>query len=118
MRLLRGRVVIREITGRSTVLWTPAPGLRDVRTHVGRVLAMGPAALSASRADAREVEPGFVVGDVVQYHFTHLEELATNFWDGKRAHWIPQENVDAVIIDSAYHETETETETPHSEIDA
>lgn len=115
MKLLRGRIVIREIREPRGPLWTPDPNPKVVHTHVGRVLAMGPAALSSSRAEAREVAPGFVVGDVVQYHFTHLEKLATNLWeDGKKAHWIPQENVDAVIVDSAYHKTEI----PMSQIDA
>jgi hypothetical protein len=43
-----------------------------------------------------EVAPGFGIGDVVQYHFTHLEEAATNTYEGEKAVWIPQENIDGV----------------------
>jgi hypothetical protein len=44
-----------------------------------------------------EVDHGFRVGDLVQFHFTSLEAMARNTWeDGKAALWIPQENVDAV----------------------
>ncbi len=91
---MRGQVVIQEISPQaSAVLWTPAPGLRDVETHTGRVLAMGPPARTPTGA---EVEHGFVVGDLVQYHFTHLEEAATNTWNGEKAVWVPQQNVDGV----------------------
>jgi co-chaperonin GroES (HSP10) len=99
IRPLRGQVVIREETPpASKTLWTPAPGPRQVHTHTGKVLAMGPPARTARGA---EVVHGFAVGDVVQFHFTHLEELARNTWeDGKPALWIPQENVDAVWEES------------------
>lgn len=97
--LLRGRVVVREVHEDSRgALWVPRPGPRQVRTHTGRVLSTG---APARAPGGTEVPHGFGVGDLVQYHFTTLEEAASNVWeDGKVAHWIPQENVDAVWEDS------------------
>ena len=93
IRPLRGQVVIRE-TRPATYLWTPDPAQRQVHTHQGVVLALGPPARTPTGA---EVEHGFAVGDLVQYHFTYLEKLALNAWeDGLPAHWVPQENVDGV----------------------
>jgi hypothetical protein len=70
-----------------------------VRTHVGRVLALGPPA--RLNGSGPEVPHGFEVGDLVQYHLTHLEKMATNPWppDGEMAVWVPQENVDGVWVD-------------------
>ena len=94
IRPLRGQVVIRETKATTGPLWTPDPNPREVHTHTGRVLAMGPPARTPTGA---EVAPGFQPGDLVQYHFTHNQENATNTWeDGALAHWIPQENVDGV----------------------
>jgi hypothetical protein len=65
-----------------------------VRTHRGVVLAMGPPARTSGGV---EVEPGFAPGDVIQFHFEHHQETATNMWtDGKPATWLPQSSVDAV----------------------
>lgn len=101
IRLLPGQVVVREERSEpSTALWTPAPGARDVRTHRGRVLALGPPArLGGSGV---EVPHGFGVGDLVQFHFTHHQDAATRPWplDGKPATWVPQENVDGVWVES------------------
>jgi hypothetical protein len=97
IRLLPGQVVVREERPEPSVaLWTPAPGARDVRTHTGRVLALGPPA--RLNGSGPEVPHGFAVGDLVQFHFTHLEKAATNPWppDGKLAIWVPQQNIDGV----------------------
>ena len=104
---LRGRVVIREIKAEArSFLWTPAPDKYHERTHRGRVLAKGAPALrtfhywNGSEWVFKQVEVphGFEVGDVVIYHFTHLQENATRSWDdGEPATWVPQENVDGVI---------------------
>lgn len=100
VRLLPGQVVIREIQPEaSAVLWTPELGARDVKTHTGRVLAMGPPA--RVNGTGAEVPHGFAVGDLVQFHFVHLEKGARNPWppDGEMAVWVPQEAVDGVWED-------------------
>lgn len=91
IRLLRGQVVVRErYDVASKVLWTPDPNDRHTKTHTGEVLAMGP--------PIRGIDPGFVVGDVVQFHFEHNREAWTRPWplDGEMAIWVPQSCVDAV----------------------
>lgn len=89
IRPMRGQVVIRE-TLPSHPLYIPTPRARDVKTHTGRVLAMGPPAVEG-------VDPGFNVGDLVQYHFTIHQEAHTVLWeDGAPATWIPMRDVDAV----------------------
>jgi hypothetical protein len=96
---MRGQVVLREIKPEvSSTLWTPEPGQRQVTTHTGRVLAMGPPArLHLKSADAPEVPHGFEVGAVVQFHFVHNMEAHTRMWvDGDPAVWIPQSCIDAV----------------------
>ncbi len=94
IRPMRGQVVIEEIPqAPSATLWTPTPGARQVKTHTGRVLALGPPARTPTGA---EVPHGFEVGDVVLYRFTFLEKLAENSWQGRKAHWIPQQDVTAV----------------------
>jgi hypothetical protein len=101
VRLLPGQVVVREVLPEASAsLWTPQPGPREVRTHVGRVLALGPPA--RLNGSGPEVPHGFEVGDLVQYHLTHLEKVATNPWppDGEMAVWVQQENVDGVWVES------------------
>ena len=95
VRLLRGQVVVRETSAKQSVIWSPEGKRKDVRTHRGVVLGMGAPALNGTV----EVEPGFKVGDVVQYHFMHHEEAHTREWpeDGTKACWIPQNCIDAVI---------------------
>jgi co-chaperonin GroES (HSP10) len=95
IRPMRGQVVVRlSEPPASAALWTPEARPRDVRTHRGVVLAMGPPARTAGGV---EVEPGFAPGDVVQFHFEHHQETATNMWtDGEPATWIPQSSVDGV----------------------
>ncbi len=96
IRLMRGQVVIREHADRpSETIWTPERRQREITTHRGTVLAMGPPALIFDRY---EVPYDFDVGDVVQYHFAHHREAWTHPWtDGKPATWVPQASVDAVI---------------------
>jgi co-chaperonin GroES (HSP10) len=95
VRLLRGRVVVREIQTVSSRLWTPDPNERETKTHRGIVLAKGPPALTRK---GHEVPHGFEIGDVVQFHYVHLKELSINEWiDGKPANWMPQNCIDAVI---------------------
>ena len=110
IRLMRGQVVIREIdTKQSDWLWTPTSKPQDVHTHRGIVVAHGPPSLncvtdSMGRCTSltclhAEVQLGFSVGDVVQYHFSgHHQSAHTRCWeDGKDATWVPQRDVDAVI---------------------
>ncbi len=98
IRPMRGQVVIREIPPQpSAQLWTPDPNPRQVTTHTGRVLALGPPARTAGGA---EVPYGFGVGDLVLYRFTFLEKLSTNTWEDQPAHWVPQVDVTAVWEDS------------------
>jgi len=97
VRLMRGQIVVRELanpTGSAT-LWTPDPRARDVKTHTGKVIAVGPPALTRRGA---EVPMGFVAGDTVQFHFTHHQDAATRPWpeDGEPATWLPQHCVDGV----------------------
>lgn len=97
IRLLPGQVVVREIHPEpSTELWTPGPGRRDVKTHTGRVLALGPPA--RLNGSGPEVPHGFGVGSLVQYHFTSHQDAATRPWppDGEDATWLPQQNIDLV----------------------
>lgn len=97
IRPMRGQVVIEEIVDQpSRALWTPTPGARQVKTHRGRVLALGPPARTPSGV---EVAYGFGVGDVVQFHYEFLEKLARNEWEGQKALWIPQQDVDGVWHD-------------------
>jgi co-chaperonin GroES (HSP10) len=96
VRPLRGQVVVRELPReRSSTLWTPDPTARQIHTHRGKVLGLGPPRL---KGDV-EVPHGFDVGDVVQYHFTVHEEASTRPWpvDGEPATWIPVDNIDAVL---------------------
>lgn len=94
---MRGQVVLREVDATTSDLWLPKadPKSRDLKTHKGVVIALGPPALLY---DKHEVPHHFEVGDVVQYHFQHNLEGATRPWppDGKPATWIPQFDVDGV----------------------
>jgi co-chaperonin GroES (HSP10) len=99
IRLLPGQVVVREeASPASEKLWTPSPNPRKVTTHTGRILALGPPALHHGHPVPHEYQ----VGDLVQFHFNHLEELLTNDWplDGKPAIWLPQKDIDAVWEES------------------
>ena len=100
IRLMRGQVVVREVEAApSGALWTPTPGARQVRTHTGRVLALGPPARLTEHPDSPEVPHGFVVGDLVQYHFGAMgtQEARTRLWtDGEPATWMTQAEIDGV----------------------
>ena len=96
--------MVREIdTPHSRVVWTPKEGARQIHTHRGVVLALGPPSLLDFMVDGRVVTHpvpwDFAVGDVVQYHWEHNEEAFTKPWpdDGKPASWVPQRCVDGVI---------------------
>lgn len=97
VRLLRGQVVVRETTPpASQTLWMPEEKARQVKTHRGVVLGMGPPALFGKFGV--EVPYDFQVGDEVSYHFVHHAEAHTRPWplDGLDATWVPQHAVDAV----------------------
>jgi hypothetical protein len=100
IRLMRGRVVVREETpAPSAVLWTPEQGPRQVKTHRGVVLGLGPPARLTEHPESPEVPHGFEVGDVVQYHFGAVGTQAarTRAWvDGEPATWLTQAEVDGV----------------------
>lgn len=110
VRPLRGRVVVRELESLVSpggIVFPPAQrdwereaardkGIRAKSSHRGVVLDMGPPARAS--IGEREVEPGFKVGDTVQYVWAHNEREFTKEWvDGKPASWISQECVLAVI---------------------
>ena len=102
VRLMRGQCVVREIVSeQSASLWTPDVRTkdRDVKTHRGVVLGLGPPAfLDAGAARSPVVPWDCAVGDVVQYHYVHNHEAHTRPWaDGEPATWIPQMAVDAVV---------------------
>jgi hypothetical protein len=100
LRLMRGQVVVRELDAPdSSSLWTPEPGVRQVKTHRGVVLGVGPPARLTEHPSSPEVPHGFAVGDVVQYHFEAMGTQAarTRAWlDGEDAVWLHQAEVDAV----------------------
>ena len=96
IRLMRGQAVIREVDRGSDVLWTPEEkNQRSVKTHTGRLLALGPPPLTKRGA---EVPIDVRVGDLVQFHYVHHREAHTRAWpeDGKLAVCIPQIALDAV----------------------
>ena len=95
IRLLRGQVAIRETPQKSSVIWTPEEQQRQVKTHRGLVLGLGPPRLRGGV----EVPYDFEVGDTVLYHFTHHREGWTHPWpeDGLPATWVPAYSVDAVL---------------------
>lgn len=96
VRLMRGQAVVREIDRGSDVLWTPEEtNQRQIKTHTGRVLGLGPPPLTKRGA---EVDIGVRVGDLVQFHYVHHRDAHTRAWpeDGKPAVWVPQAALDAV----------------------
>ncbi len=96
---MRGQVVVREVIAASSILWTPDPNEREVKTHRGVVLGMGAPALTKH---GHEAPHGFKVGDHVQFHFVHLRENSRNEWvDGKDAFWLPQIAIDGVIEEAS-----------------
>jgi hypothetical protein len=102
VRLMRGQVVVRELDASpSSALWTPDPRARarDVKTHRGLVLALGPPARVTEHPSSAEVPYGFEVGAIVQYHFGAVGTQAsrTRAWtDGEPATWLCAAEVDAV----------------------
>jgi hypothetical protein len=99
MKLLRGRIAVREIHA-AQFLWTPDEGPRQVRTHRGVVLALGaPPIQYFANGSSYEIPYRFGAGDVIQYHFTHHQEAWTMPWpdDGELATWVPQAFVDGVV---------------------
>lgn len=85
IRWLRGRVVLREEQrAESGVIWTPEREAREVTQHYGRVVALGPPALTRRRyVDGRwiggvEIPHECKVGDLVLFVFeAALERLRT-----------------------------------------
>lgn len=100
IRLLRGQVVIREDVHADTshfksIVVPYMTNGRDKPWHRGRVLQVGPPALTSKGA---EVPYEFGVGDEVIYHFNHHQKAWTRPWvDGKDATWIPQQLVSGVV---------------------
>jgi co-chaperonin GroES (HSP10) len=95
VRVLRGRVVVRELkpsVGES--IWTPAVDPRDQTTHTGKVLAVGPGAFSKGGVECPiDVKPG----DVCQFHFEGTEKGRLAPWeDGKPALYLAQREIDGV----------------------
>lgn len=107
MKVLRGRVIIREDYGADYEQYShiivPTPSTKDdkdavarARTwHRGKVLALGAPALTKKGV---EVPHGFEVGDTVLFHWEHYEKGFTRPWtDGELACWVSQQCVDAVV---------------------
>lgn len=94
VRLLRGQIVVREVHGGSRLLWTPRAGRRQIHTHLGLVLGIGPGAELGGVAQP----VAFAVGDIVGWHWEHNEDAFTLEWpeDGRLAIWIPHRCVDYV----------------------
>jgi len=106
IRPLRGRVIVREdveadyshlrhIVVPDVINDDHPTALARRRTwHRGRVVAMGEPARTRKGA---EVPHGFNVGDLIVFHWAHLESAWTFEWpDGSRVACIPQECVDGV----------------------
>lgn len=93
MRVLRGRVVVREHVAQSS-LWTPPPNPREQETHLGTVLAVGAGAFSKGGVEVLiDVKPG----DVVSFHYEATEKGRTAPWeDGKPALYLAQREIDGV----------------------
>lgn len=100
VRLMRGQCVVRDVQEVTTkagliLLWKD-PKSKQVRTHRGRVIALGPPSLIYDRF---EVPWEFEVGALIQFHMNHHWDAHTRPWppDGIDALWIPQNSIDAVI---------------------
>lgn len=95
VRILRGRVVVREDKRRSSIIIDPMPGdPREETTHRGVVLAVGAGAPSKGGIDCPlDVKPG----DVVQFHFEGTERGRLATWDdGQPAIWLAHREIDGV----------------------
>ena len=98
MRVLRGRVVVRETEQKfSSVILTPNYNPREEKSHRGVVLAVGAGAYTKLGV---EVPIDVRVGDIVNFHFEGTEKGRTAPWtDGKNALWLMHREVDAVYLD-------------------
>ena len=101
-RILRGRVVIREIRVKSDILIIPDAEMYneyakyDERTHRGVILGMGEPPLTESGHVVQGCD--FKPGDTVEFHFAGTEKGRTAPWeDGEAALWLHFKEVDAVI---------------------
>lgn len=104
VRPMRGQVVLRDVKpALSSVVWAPDGNPRQVKTHRGKVLALGAPPRTKAGVD---VPWSFAVGDEVVYHFAHHERSFTVSWpeDGEPAIWVPAECVDAVVMARAAYE--------------
>ena len=93
IRPLRGRVVIREIKPKSSIIIQPDAGMYneyaayDERTHRGRVLAKGSPPLTDAGHEVQGCD--FEPGDLVEFHFAGTEKGRTAPWeDGEPALWL------------------------------
>ena len=106
-RLLRGRVLV-EVEpekAESSALWTPEMAqwsqdktFQGQRPHIGKVLAMGPPALTPKRRDGSggaEVAYGFGVGERVMFVYAIALEKTRSFQG--RLCVVAQEEVQAVV---------------------
>ena len=86
LRLLRGRVVIREDRQHSSIIHVVDNDPRATVTHRGEVLAVGPPVETehydpkTQRSTFHEVPLHYAVGDTVQYHFEATEAGRTMTW--------------------------------------
>ena len=93
VRIPRGQVVVRETRQQYSII-VPVEGPREVKTHRGYVLAMGPPA----QVSGHDVPHGFAVGDEVIFHWEKSEKAFTRAWiDGEDACWMMQHEIDGVI---------------------
>ena len=103
---LPGRVAIREIDRRSSIIYLPDGNPRQQTSHRGIVVAMGqPARTPKGNA---EVPPGFSVGAEVQFIFAApnaggwgglVESARQGVWGEQKVVWVAQEEVLAVWTD-------------------
>lgn len=104
---LPGRVAIREIDRRSSVVWLPDGNPREQTSHRGVVVAMGGPACTPR--NLVEVPPGFVVGDEVFFVFAApnasgfgglVESARVGEWGDEKIVWVAMEEVLAVVVTS------------------
>ena len=100
IRLLRGRVAVRETTlgTYGGTLYVPQANARDIKAHFGRVLGFGP---PAQTKKGYEIPPDFTVGSevMVVYGLAGTEkDVRRGVWvDGEPCIYIAQEEVIGVV---------------------
>ena len=104
LRLLRGRILIREDRRHSSIIIAPTGDPRATVTHRGEVLAVGPPVETqhydpaTRRSTFHEVPLHYKVGDFVQFHFEATEKGRTMTWgEWEGVLCMAQREIDAVL---------------------